>query len=303
MRIITPLFLFLPLTNLTLPVAALPAGGPEPPVQARPPSGTLDHLSPYCQLSLWQHGPGNGASWNGFPLSYPGALPPDVKGSFNYDENLNNQCVNIFELNPENLASQISSCIVTGWCECEFFARQECLQTLFTAANRRDDSLWDRGNVDNRIQSYKCWYTQHEDRFDWCTVTWQGVDAKSFEHINMRKQVVWKRGPRYQDVIDKTRIGKCRRIPDRDHEDWQAISSIVFNGCTCNLYREESCMGEGLGSYGNSGSTILKDSFSPLFYDKGIRSYMCFHPVGVQTADRSDIDTAGNPDLPPEVEI
>ncbi|KAK6344957.1 hypothetical protein TWF718_006906 [Orbilia javanica] len=287
------------LTPFTLPSAALPASGPDPPVQARPPSGTVNHLDAYCQMSLWQHSPGKGASWSGWPLSF--SVNP--KDGFNIDENLNNQCVNLFELNPSGLAGELSSYVVTGWCECEFFARVECLESLFSAYNRRDDSLWDRNNVDNRIQSYRCWYTQHENEFDWCSVTWQGVEPDSFKMIGGRKQVIWERGPRWQDVIDKTRVGVCRSIPHRDREEWQAISSVVINGCTCNFYSEEGCQGRGLGSFGNAGNTIVKDSFSPLFFERGIRSYRCFHPVGIADIPRTDYDVGGHPDMPPEVNL
>ncbi|KAF3192839.1 hypothetical protein TWF225_011629 [Orbilia oligospora] len=299
LNFINSLILFLLLLAST-PTTALPASGPDPPVQARPPGGSVDHLNAYCQMSLWQHGPGQGASWTGWPLS---SSPGSISG-FNFDANLNNQCVNLFELNPSGLAGELSSYIVTGWCECEFFARVECLHSLFSAYNRRDDTLWERKpDVDNMVQSYRCWYTQREQDFDWCTVSWQGVKPDSFKMIDGRKQVVWEKGPRWQDVIEKKEIGKCQSLPGRNKEEWQAISSVVINGCTCNLYSDEGCQGDGLGSFGNAGSVIVKDSFSPLFFEQGIRSYMCFHPVGIPQAARTDYDIAGKPGMPPEVNL
>ncbi|KAK6340391.1 hypothetical protein TWF730_002150 [Orbilia blumenaviensis] len=289
------------LIPLFTPTTALPSG-PDPPVQARPPSGTVDHLNAYCQMSLYNDGHRSGESWSGWPLSYS----IDDKDVFNYDAGLNNQCVNIFELNPR-LTNAISSFVVTGWCECEFFGRLECQEPLFAAFNREDGSLWDRKsgyyNPDDTIESYRCWYTQREQDFDFCTVTWQGVDPWSFREVHQAKQVVWETGPRWQDVIERRDIGECRTLPDKDSEEWQAISSIVINGCTCNLYSEENCVGEGLGSFGNSGNVIVKDDFSPVFFEKGIKSYMCFFPVGIPTAVRTDFDIGGKPGMPPEVRM
>ncbi|KAK6522592.1 hypothetical protein TWF281_002030 [Arthrobotrys megalospora] len=294
---LTPLFYLLKLTT------AIPAGGPEPPVQARPPAGPVSHRNASCQMSLWQHSPGKGNSWTGWPLSYSS----DPKDGFNYDIHLNNQCVNLIELGP-GLSREISSYKVTGWCECEFFAELNCDHTLFSAYNRGDGSLWSRGRdefqFDNRIQSYKCWYTQRPEDFRFCSVTWQGVAEDGLVADIETAEIKWKGGHRWQDVIQEEMLGDCRVIEGQEYEKMNGlVSSVIINGCTCNLYEKEGCLDNGLGSFGNSGSVTVKDDFSPLFIAKGIGAYRCFHPVGIPSKDRDDMDRAGYPILPPEAPL
>ncbi|EPS39817.1 hypothetical protein H072_6243 [Dactylellina haptotyla CBS 200.50] len=130
----------------------IPPGKSDPThrVDAKP-DGDISWYQPTCQLGLYENEITNveGAWWEGEPLGF-GAKGPDTP--------YNMLCTNIKDLNPK-LAGTLSAYRLTGYCECEFYAPENCApeSTRFRAYNRQDGALGADGKQDdNDILSIKC---------------------------------------------------------------------------------------------------------------------------------------------------
>ncbi|KAF3917224.1 hypothetical protein ABW20_dc0109341 [Dactylellina cionopaga] len=254
-----------------------------------PPASTplLSFYNYTCQLGLYQNGMRNskGARWEGYPLGDPTGNPmgyllgyPDH--GFQIDPLLNNHCVNLKDLNP-NLPGQLSSFQLTGWCECEFFENEDCLpeSTRFSAYNRGDGSLWEHGPDDNRIRSYKCWYTKHRKLFKDCMVR---VTASNDLHTGPDKR---RKMPDYHALrMDAGKLEKCNAVHTRDGFD---AEELVISGCSCNLYETDNCE-ISIEMRGDSGDTRI-DLQAGKYRDRPFKSYMCFYPFGMETSPRGTL--------------
>ncbi|EPS36775.1 hypothetical protein H072_9591 [Dactylellina haptotyla CBS 200.50] len=248
-----------------------------------------------CKLGLWQHGTrdSKGAAWEGYPLG------KGVKdgGPEPRDPTLNNRCFNLKDLH-ENLPGQLSSFMLTGWCECEFFDQENCPQeaTRFSAFNREDAALWtkskEHGQDDNRIRSIKCWYTQRQDLFQWGSVRFVeegGPDAPYRDVASLSEEQRLLRKS-YMHTITPENIGFCQVL---NGKLLPSPVKYVINGCSCQFFRGRERLGPRLTYTGNAGRTAYDwetawgtKLFSYVF--TGI-SFRCCYPWGIAWHERSDL--------------
>ncbi|KAK6519949.1 hypothetical protein TWF506_000243 [Arthrobotrys conoides] len=260
--------------------------------------GSLASAGPYCMVRLWKHHPvpivlHEPSSWSGWALGDP-ELPSGNPHTYwdNIRDNrngLSGQCNNLKDLNG-SLPRQLSSFKVTGYCECEFFADEDCHpeSTRFAAYNREDGAMWKNGKDDNTIQSIKCRYAE----------SWGGVDGFTVSFIDnktaRRQDQVEKLGPIpdgaslqgiWSPGIHRTQDSrKCLTVghPDAASGNFR-VTDVVVVHATCHFYLDENCNeknGEGLDNplftLASTGKTEWVDPDGGDARGKTIRSYKCF---------------------------
>ncbi|EPS36825.1 hypothetical protein H072_9592 [Dactylellina haptotyla CBS 200.50] len=247
----------------------------------------FDGPSEACKVGLYQDGfrAKNGAFWEGYPLGKwdGGDRPSNYPNPY-----LDNKCVNLRDLDLD-LQEQLSSYTVIGWCECEFFAKDDCLSesSRFAAFNRQDREMWNNGSDDDTIRSMKCQYTQEAikqrtktDPFLSCTVIFVANDI-TFDHS--RSATAPKR-------INFRELDKCFTVPKGD----LTIGKYIINGCSCKFWKNLDCSGSEVDYAGNAGRTTMDCGTQgrpfeglPLFGSQDI-SYKCFLPTGIAWEERLD---------------
>ncbi|EPS36763.1 hypothetical protein H072_9590 [Dactylellina haptotyla CBS 200.50] len=263
------------------------------------PPGTIDlvvgarYNTRSCKLGLWVNGPRNrkGAGWEGYPLGYwdgegwqPGNYP---------DPALNRACVKLTDLHPEFILAnnptrpQLSSYLMTGYCECEFFETEDCTPPArFSVFNREDSALWKNGQDDNRILSMRCWYTDHWDLFVSGSVRF--VEAELGPLVDGIRQPIISNNHRPSILVNIGRpdLGQCKQF---DRTGQVLPSKIVINGCTCAFWSNPDCSHGSSFIFGTSGRE--KREFAPDYAFNGaeIASYRCWPPWGIAWEARSDI--------------
>ncbi|KAK6344647.1 hypothetical protein TWF718_006605 [Orbilia javanica] len=251
---------------------------------------------PYCLVGLWKHGFTfmDHNSWKGWPLGVPDLDP--VNGLRTYWDNirenkngLSGQCNNLKDIN-DRLPQQLSSYVVTGYCECQFFADEDCHPESFrfAAYNREDGALWKNGKDDNTIQSIKCRYAESWDGVEGFTVTF--VDNKTAR----RQDQVGRLGPVPDgialqgtwspDVLRADDSRKCLQVGHPDTESGRfLVTDITVVHATCHFYLDANCNeGEGLRpeeplfTLASTGKIEWVDPERGDARGKAIRSYKCF---------------------------
>ncbi|KAF3316277.1 hypothetical protein TWF173_002598 [Orbilia oligospora] len=252
---------------------------------------------PYCLVALWKHSPDGYRSknnWVGWPLGNPDVDP--VNGNVhsywdNIRDNRNGmsgQCNNLKDLNS-NLPRQLSSFRVTGYCECEFFADEDCHpeSSRFAAYNREDEAMWRNGKDDNTIQSIKCRYAESWGGVDGFTVTF--VDNKTARRPDQVERLgpipdgasfqgTWSPGVHR---IEDSR--KCLKVghPDTESGNFRVTDVSVVHA-TCHFYLDENCnepeggMDNPLFTLASTGKIEWTDQDGGDARGKNIRSYKCF---------------------------
>ncbi|KAK6335939.1 hypothetical protein TWF730_003315 [Orbilia blumenaviensis] len=252
--------------------------------------GVIDRLidhgdGPTCVLSLFASARGNREDeerWVGWPL---GSTKIGFKGE--------NRCTNFKDLNNK-LPNRVSSYQVTGYCECEFYDKENCEDSKFRAFNREDDSLRNNGNND-LLESYKCWTEMHLDLFTSCVVYYGPRDlwgeiSPQLGFLKSKAEDVKLSLPYVMNNIGRDGISppdsngrsdryNCFKI-DRSADP---VESILVKGCTCEFFLDENCTARledsiaGFFEIGNAGWDMRRASRD----FRIINSYSCRPPYGV----------------------
>ncbi|KAK6532952.1 hypothetical protein TWF281_007122 [Arthrobotrys megalospora] len=242
------------------------------------PGADLDFYGSECKMGLYQGGFRNPngridafpeARWEGFPLgtTRPGEQPIVVP---------DHRCVNMRDLHP-SLPNQISSFILTGYCECRFYHNEGCPpdDRGFSAYNRQDGALYNNGPDDDALESFSCWRTNHFLDFSYCTIRLSDNPSKdSGQKIN----VLFWRGDLEGTPDRMEGESDCKRLPDGYNLRYYKI-----NGCSCRFYHSEDCGGGAVLTDGNPGRVERVDGMPG-----GIRSYRCLLPFGIPWGARDD---------------
>ncbi|KAK6496957.1 hypothetical protein TWF481_001937 [Arthrobotrys musiformis] len=252
---------------------------------------------PYCMVGLWRNSFGSldRNSWVGWALGAPDLSPEGNPHTYwdNIRDNkngLSGQCNNLKDLNG-NLPRELSSFKVTGYCECEFFADEDCRpeSSRFSAYNREDAAMWRNGKDDNTIQSIKCRYAE----------SWGGVGGFAVTFVDnktaRRADQVAKSGSPMIDGISLSgtwsagilRVEdskKCLRVGHPDVESGNfRITDVDILHATCLFYLDGNCNETGAGpvdqpflTLASTGKTGWVDPDRGENWGKNIRSYKCF---------------------------
>ncbi|KAF3903573.1 hypothetical protein AA313_de0202785 [Arthrobotrys entomopaga] len=226
-----------------------------------------------CQIGLYDSPGFQGAWWEGLPLGEDPNEPTDP---------LNNVCVNIKDLH-QSLAGTISSYRLTGWCQCDFFAEENCTPESgrFRASNREDSNLAEHGHDDNTIRSFKCWFSQRKDTFKQCDFTLYQLDPPG--------NAFWVSAPPRTFVLGKDKLEVCQTI-DLPY-GFNVATDVTVNGCSCDFFTEENCSARPAGTWGTGG---FDASFGPKRKNgypsvgDGIKAVQCFYPYGIAYNPRMD---------------
>ncbi|KAK6522969.1 hypothetical protein TWF281_002396 [Arthrobotrys megalospora] len=245
--------------------------------------GTVKFAGPYCELGLWEHGDTLGSSWIGWPLGRP-----DKQNANMYWDNLRdnrngftNQCANLKDLN--NLAKKLSSYKVSGYCECEFFAEEDCIQesTRFSAYNRYDAGIMIHGKDNNdAIQSIRCRYSEGWGGIPGFTVLMIDRKTPKPDGSPLRS---WSEGP-----YRSSEIKKCIKVGHPDAEAGNfLVTDVTVGHATCYFYLDPDC-GERMGididphplrplfTLASVGKVDWADSDTGDNWGKRIRSFKCY---------------------------
>ncbi|EPS38565.1 hypothetical protein H072_7658 [Dactylellina haptotyla CBS 200.50] len=208
-----------------------------------------------CRLGVWEdvefnhNSPQDHVNWQGMPL---GLEPHDMSQPNGYENN----CVNMGMLH-ERLKKSVSSFVVAGYCECEFYDTENCPPEagIFTGYNRADSSLAQHGNNDN-IDSFRCWQTNHFDQFNNCTIAFSDGRDKNLD-VTLFKP----------DFDRDSAFAACVSLPEQDE-----LRQVKINGCSCTFYNSGDCSGANFPA--GNGGTVEK------LTDRPIGSYRCELPYG-----------------------
>ncbi|KAK6540901.1 hypothetical protein TWF694_008285 [Orbilia ellipsospora] len=258
------------LSLIELSEASLPKRQLDPPINLEASDyvygWNYDYDSISCQVGVWKdrdYTPALGGkyapSWQGYPLGDPAQALYD------------NNCVSMKGRNS-GLDHTVSSYVVTGWCECEFYDSDDCSTgSRFTAYNRADGDLAHNGNDNDSLGSFKCWYTNHRDQFDNCTVAiFSGREGLG---VNL-KQYLFNPDPTNGGTPCLTFGADC------------PVIKYKINGCNCMFYPTRDCTGPSAFQGGNAGKTIQNVKRTK------ISSYRCLLPYGIDwNPQRDDIPT------------
>ncbi|KAK6538586.1 hypothetical protein TWF694_010164 [Orbilia ellipsospora] len=239
-----------------------------------------------CQLGIWQNGDKKGWSWEGYPFG------TDPIPSNTTEDSI---CFNIKDLSPD-LPNQVSSYAVTGYCECDFFKYENCLQDgySFTAFNRADMQLWEHGPDDNTLQSIRCTKRVHKDLLN-------PTARVTLLPIIALPDVL---APGYYrlDYITADAMDTCRNVFDGQYNQplHDGVSTVdegtyldpsKFRGslalrvdyCTCEFFKAANCPPrEFMGIRGNSDLVINYHKSSDMsFPEWEIMSWRCHFPWGI----------------------
>ncbi|RVD87083.1 uncharacterized protein DFL_005330 [Arthrobotrys flagrans] len=248
---------------------------------------------PYCLVGLWKNGYQllDRDSWTGWALGKP-ELDGDLHSYWNNIRDNNNglsgQCNNLKDLNG-NLPRQLSSFQVTGYCECEFFADEDChpKSFRFSAYNREDAAMWRNGKDDNMIQSIKCKYAESWGGVEGFTVTF--VDNKTARRDDQVGRLgpipegVALQGTWSPDVLRAHDSRKCLKVghPDVASGNFR-VTDVTVVHATCHFYLDENCNEQGGGmenslfTLASMGKVEWVDPDGGDARGKSIRSYKCF---------------------------
>ncbi|KAK6340073.1 hypothetical protein TWF730_001846 [Orbilia blumenaviensis] len=271
-----------------------------------PPSAeSLNWEGPYCQLGLWADSLGKSpkGGWAGWPLGAPDLNPFTGNAIAYWDHirdnrnSLSNQCVNLMDLNTD-LPGMLSSYRTTGYCECEFFAEENCVQesTRFAAYNREDREMWKNGKAnDDAIKSIKCRYAESWHGTNGFTVSF--IDNKSARRLEQEdemgpmKKGISLAGTWSSGVIRADDSKKCIKVGHPDAADGNfLVTDITVVHATCHFYLDPNCnediyygvlRDDPYLTIASDGKAEWVDPDSGDRRGKTIRSFKCFAPYNI----------------------
>ncbi|EPS38559.1 hypothetical protein H072_7659 [Dactylellina haptotyla CBS 200.50] len=261
--------------------------------EERPPGTSSNHPKvPYnpikgrqCFMGLYDYmdrDPNISENWEGQPLGTNAA-----EKEFYNNRCMNTHCLTIKVAGCDLLSNSITSFIVTGWCECEFFDNPNCDGHLFSAYNREDGAIFKHGDDDNRIESFRCWETNYLDKFIPCRVMFSN-GGEQYSYLNVDDGVM---DTPFVDVIIRKGdlepnggVTDCRKIEPGEIK----LRSYKINGCSCEWFRGDKCEGDPIYGAGSSGMEKLFEVGAG--WGEAVGSYKCYTPYGIPWVARDDMD-------------
>ncbi|RVD82712.1 uncharacterized protein DFL_007127 [Arthrobotrys flagrans] len=260
-------------------------------------SGDVVFYGEECTMGIYEgtfrnkNGPvdtGPGARWEGYPLGTRFTGP-------DHSVFPDNKCVNIRDLHPA-LPNQVSSYVVTGYCECRFYDHENCPNEPgeggFSAYNREDASLWRNGPDDDTLESFACWYTKHFNEFEFCSIKFaenpSAAIGRPVSPIDVLKpqppgQVIDKIF-RKEDMTDSLTRGEgetdCQKLPEGI-----VLNYYKINGCSCRFFTSDNCDEASYSFVDGNPGRIEKIYRLP----RDLRSYRCLVPFGIPWVARDDL--------------
>ncbi|KAK6540903.1 hypothetical protein TWF694_008287 [Orbilia ellipsospora] len=237
----------------------------------------LDYYSLTCEMGLYEdhdlNDSSNKARWQGLPFGDGSTNATAYQG-----------CIDIGNLYPP-LVHKIRSYIVTGWCDCSFYADGGCSQFLFNAYNRADGDLSRSGSSANQIGSYKCKSTFHHDTYV------PGTLEINNAYTDGARSVTANDGAPEDPLQDFSVTLQLKDFKDLTaYNGWTNCSTIdaplyiarwKITGVSCSVFGSNDCTGDPLIAKGNAGVT-QDDNYSYSVKAQRAASYQCYMPFGIK---------------------
>ncbi|KAK6532921.1 hypothetical protein TWF281_007093 [Arthrobotrys megalospora] len=240
-------------------------------------SGWMAFTGPECKIGIWTNGinnersPGDRVTGNVLDLFLPAPARP-YQACFPFRQRPSGECFNV----DDNLKNQVSSFIVTGYCECEFFDDDNCQNTMFSAFNRADASLKTNGPHNDRVNSMKCWESKQLERFQMGTLTFYRPGKHGRE---IARDTIDPAAPEWNDVGG---FSGCRVLAP-EIEANGGPHKVKINGVSCMFFDNYECRQPAMFWEGSAGLAFRDSKL-----DGKVKSYRCFAPWGIGYRGRDD---------------
>ncbi|KAK6505591.1 hypothetical protein TWF481_007483 [Arthrobotrys musiformis] len=251
-----------------------PGVNPFPP-PGDPGYGNIAFTGPECKLGMWTMGinneraPSDRATWDLLRHSTPLA---ESSVCYPFGVRAPGDCYTL----SGTFKNKISSYVVTGYCECEFFDDDDCQGSLFKAFNRADASLKTNGPHNDRINSVRCVETKQQDQ-------WQGGQVKFYAAgKHGRDMVIDEILPTMPEWNQLGGFSGCRVMPP-EVEAAGGVQKVKINGVSCMFFDNYECRHPAMFWEGSMGRVERSSGL-----DGKVKSYRCFVPWGIGYHRRDD---------------
>ncbi|KAK6336002.1 hypothetical protein TWF730_003376 [Orbilia blumenaviensis] len=237
--------------------------------------GWMAFTGPECKVGMWERGLNNELGRWELPDELLKANKPasaEWYACYPFHMQGSGDCYNL----NTGLAGEVSSFIVTGYCECEFFGEKDCNNGLFGAFNRADGSLKTNGKHNDYIQSIRCVDSKQLDRWKGGHLSFLG--AGKSDHVMVQDAIM----PEDEGWNKVGGFSGCRVMPP-EVQDAGGVHKVKINGISCMFFDNYECKHPAIFWEGSMGRVTRSTGL-----DGNVKSYRCFAPWGIGYHKRDD---------------